>query len=602
TANLYVSGPVLAIWKTADVADVTVGGTVNFKIDYANVGNQTANLTYIGDTIPTGYTFNAPPASTTGCVGTGVITINVTSGGSGYSSAPGVSVVGGGGSGATATATITGGVVTAITVNTPGSGYTNPTISFSGGGGGSGAAATPVIGVACTGLGTLAPGVTAATPINLNFTVGATAANPSINTASVNASNAASVTAQFSETPQTTTCVVGNTTNNYYFLSTQGAVSTGATYGVAYVTMGAGGTGYASAPTVSFTGGGGSGAAGTAIVNAGAVIAINVTNPGTGYTSAPTVGFTGGGGTGAGATAVLTSGGEYLARTTLPASDTTVSRNVINIATELARFYSDPVDTTTAYVVSTATVTTNWDPPVPGNSKLVYSIKLDDFDTVGNTETNIASVGPFTSNNGGTFSNTFTVPANTVLKAGHRLVWVVYIQDPNPSSSTTDALHINGGTSFGTVCLLPIHPSLTKNANKLAVNVSGTDTIAYTLTAKNTSTTSLTTVKVYDPLPTGMTFNSATVPGGTTATNNANTACPTTVATNCVIWTIGTLTAGTTDTATINATVASTITGTTATNTATLTDDQTPNTSATYVVDVLTPNVLIQKVVSPTGT
>lgn len=73
------------------------------------------------------------------------------------------------------------------------------------------------------------------------------------------------------------------------------------------VALGAGGTGYTSAPTVAITGGGGSGAAATASVNAaGQVTGITVTSQGTGYTSAPTVTLTGGGGNGATVTASFT--------------------------------------------------------------------------------------------------------------------------------------------------------------------------------------------------------------------------------------------------------------------------------------------------------
>jgi hypothetical protein len=64
-----------------------------------------------------------------------------------------------------------------------------------------------------------------------------------------------------------------------------------------------GGSGYTSAPTVTFTGGSGSGAAGFAVLNGGVVVGVIITNPGSGYISDPTVGFTGGGGSGAAATA-----------------------------------------------------------------------------------------------------------------------------------------------------------------------------------------------------------------------------------------------------------------------------------------------------------
>src|ERR1035441_2331741 len=56
-----------------------------------------------------------------------ITTINVTFGGSGYLTAPAVTIFGGGGSGATATATISNGVVTSVNINPGGngSGYTS---------------------------------------------------------------------------------------------------------------------------------------------------------------------------------------------------------------------------------------------------------------------------------------------------------------------------------------------------------------------------------------------------------------------------------------------------------------------------------------------
>ncbi|GAB6966352.1 hypothetical protein JCM25156A_03890 [Komagataeibacter kakiaceti JCM 25156] len=60
-----------------------------------------------------------------------VTAIAVSSGGSGYATAPAVTLSGGGGTGATATATVENGVVTGITVTNGGSGYASaPTVSI----------------------------------------------------------------------------------------------------------------------------------------------------------------------------------------------------------------------------------------------------------------------------------------------------------------------------------------------------------------------------------------------------------------------------------------------------------------------------------------
>jgi hypothetical protein len=50
----------------------------------------------------------------------------IAAGGSGYTSAPGVTFSGGGGSGTSASATVSGGIITGITILVPGSGYSNP--------------------------------------------------------------------------------------------------------------------------------------------------------------------------------------------------------------------------------------------------------------------------------------------------------------------------------------------------------------------------------------------------------------------------------------------------------------------------------------------
>jgi hypothetical protein len=68
--------------------------------------------------------------------------VTITNGGTGYTSAPTVTITGGGGSGATATAVIASNKVVSVSITNEGTGYTStPTVTFSGGGG-SGATAT----------------------------------------------------------------------------------------------------------------------------------------------------------------------------------------------------------------------------------------------------------------------------------------------------------------------------------------------------------------------------------------------------------------------------------------------------------------------------
>ena len=74
--------------------------------------------------------------------------VNVTRGGTGYTTAPTVAITGGGGTGATATATVSAGVITGVTITNPGSGYTGtPTVAFTGAG--TGGAATAVVAKSC---------------------------------------------------------------------------------------------------------------------------------------------------------------------------------------------------------------------------------------------------------------------------------------------------------------------------------------------------------------------------------------------------------------------------------------------------------------------
>ncbi|MBW4023633.1 MAG: right-handed parallel beta-helix repeat-containing protein [Proteobacteria bacterium] len=74
---------------------------------------------------------------------------------------------------------------------------------------------------------------------------------------------------------------------------------------VTFLTLTAGGSGYSTAPTVTFSGGGGSGATATAFITNGIVIGFRMNALGSGYTAPPTVILSGGGGSGASATAFV---------------------------------------------------------------------------------------------------------------------------------------------------------------------------------------------------------------------------------------------------------------------------------------------------------
>jgi hypothetical protein len=126
--------------------------------------NPTASQNYVNNTVNSGVptpgvfriSLGTNNTTATGPVTVGFVrggtpgiigSINVTAGGSNYTTAPTVTITKGGGSGATAFATISGGAVSSVTVTFPGSGFTSvPTVAFSGGGG-TGAVATATLGL-----------------------------------------------------------------------------------------------------------------------------------------------------------------------------------------------------------------------------------------------------------------------------------------------------------------------------------------------------------------------------------------------------------------------------------------------------------------------
>jgi len=223
--------------------------------------------------------------------------IAITNGGSGYTSAPSVTISGGSGSGAAAVAAIGTPSVTALVLDNGGSGYsTVPTVVFAGGGG-SGAHATvnidprsitgvnPFINVgAYTYHGVL--------PIPITVSLSGGGGSGGVLTATWGANMANQFFLQ--------TLTISNPGSGYTsaptVVFTPGAGVSVVTPAVATVTVGAGqilsfnfnpatdgGSGYTSAPSVSFSGGGGSGATAHATIGGSSVISITLTNPGHGY-------------------------------------------------------------------------------------------------------------------------------------------------------------------------------------------------------------------------------------------------------------------------------------------------------------------------------
>jgi FtsP/CotA-like multicopper oxidase with cupredoxin domain len=221
-------------------------------------------------------------------------------------------VIGGNGNNASATATLS---LTSITVNLGGAGYSSaPAVVISGGSGASATATLTVTGLVLTSAGT---GYTSAPTVSISDTTGsgatATAALAASAGTPYSLANLMSVLpaayAKFQAPP-----IVPNSAYNAAFgqsgpsdsyVRIQATSISFFNGPLTALTLTNGGSGYASAPTVAISGGGGTGATATAVLAPAAVASLALTGGGSGFTSAPAVAFSGGGGTGAAATATL---------------------------------------------------------------------------------------------------------------------------------------------------------------------------------------------------------------------------------------------------------------------------------------------------------
>ncbi|MGC4007461.1 MAG: autotransporter-associated beta strand repeat-containing protein [Pirellulales bacterium] len=143
------AGATLDIAGQSDVLEVLtlngagVGGNgalINSSATPMSLGSGLASLNLATggggySAVPT-VTVDAGTATAVATLGLTAASFTIENGGTGYTFGPTLTISGGGGSGATATATVSGGAITAITITNPGTGYTTtPTVTFSGGGG-----------------------------------------------------------------------------------------------------------------------------------------------------------------------------------------------------------------------------------------------------------------------------------------------------------------------------------------------------------------------------------------------------------------------------------------------------------------------------------
>lgn len=238
---------------------------------------------------------------------------------------------------------------------------------------------------------------------------------------------------------------------------------------VGEVLVTAGGSGYTSAPTVTFSGGSGSGAQATATISGGAVTRINVTNAGSGYSSLPAVSLTGGGGSGATASAVHT------ATRTLPTFN--LDENANGTVKVFVAGYDGTC--TTPLVVSQATITPATGPTIVKSVEV--TLKFTGYWTNGvvakngitwnghptadsflsTTSTTTPPVAPFTSYPGvsGARSNTTVASLNGSIGLGSNGV-----VDGNVlagSGVTVSGGSITGTTThnFTTTFSMPVYPT-----------------------------------------------------------------------------------------------------------------------------------------------
>ena len=258
--------------------------------------SRTPFITILGNNFGTflGYTAGSYPIQGSGAsivpvlATTSLASFTIDNAGTGYRGTLPVVLTGGGGTYSGFTANVINGVITSINAGTS-SGYTSaPTVSLTGGGG-SGVNITCVLSGATIGAFTVVSGgtgYTSTTPVTITQS-GATASNY---VATVSATG-------------TITAISGGTSSGFSYFTTPpvivittpisginfSATATLSSTSIASFTINNGGINYAPSTQISVSGGGGSGANAVATVSSGIITGYTSLNGGSGYTSLPTV-------------------------------------------------------------------------------------------------------------------------------------------------------------------------------------------------------------------------------------------------------------------------------------------------------------------------
>ncbi|HYK00888.1 MAG TPA: C25 family cysteine peptidase [Thermoanaerobaculia bacterium] len=517
-------------WKVTTTPSIINQAPTNVAHYVITVGNPLAtpatNVAVI-DKLSAGFTYQ--PGSTTingspaaDPAGLYVAGISLTNGGSGYTTAPTISFSGGGGSGAAAKAVLTAGVVTNIVITNPGFGYTSaPTVIFSSGAAAATASVSdPVSSPQWSGLTIPAGGTLTIefdADIDANVPAGLyqneIAVNGSIPSLYFDFLGTTDEDVQVCVPPPIVSAppACGGSSGNVASILAQpasvvvwaitngnGTITTPTTGTVHQVAIGYGGSGYAIAPGISFTGGGGSGAAAIATVTGGVITAITVTNPGSGYTSLPMVVVTpNGSGADAFAQAVLGTGIVYDAG----------AMGTVDLAVTVTREFSN--DTDACEVTSLETVTIVGPPTITSHPQndTVCAGTLASFSVVADEAT--AYQWQVSTNGGGlwtdiTGATATTYAFNAVLGDNGKLFRVIVTRGPGCLITSNSALL--------TVSCTP-DLEVTVNDDTPDPVVAG-ENITYTQRVTNIGPVAATAPVFSQNTPAGTTFVSMTPPAG----------------------------------------------------------------------------------------